>query len=588
MGQRTQHRCAPLRWVARCILAVALLFAMHTAAWAEPAPSGPSFEISFPASVHAQPITGRMLLMVSRVNDPEVRLQVGWLNSPPVFGVDVNQLKPGQAAVVDSGAISFPLRSLTEIPPGDYYVQALLNVYTEFHRADGHVIWAHMDQWEGQQFNQSPGNLYSKVQKLHLDGAGHYKIKLSLSEVIPPVQVPADTEWVKHIKIQSDLLTKFWGHPFYLGAVVLLPRGYSSHPDVQYPAIYQQGHFSQDAPFAFSTENIPEKEDLRGLRESLGYETGYQFQQAWSAEHFPRMIAVTFLHPTPFYDDSYAVNSANVGPYGDAIMTELIPYLEKQFRIIREPYARVLTGGSTGGWESLALQLFHPDFFGGTWTLYPDPIDFRRYGLVNAYDDDNAFVAQAAPGPEGSLQRLLHSDWAFSERPVFRASDGQELGTMRELSRLEEVLGTKGRSGQQIAIWEAVYGPVGDDGYPKPLWDKVTGKIDHSVAAYMRDHGYDLRYYAETQWPKIGPQLEGKLHLYCGDMDSFYLNMGVYLFEDFLKGTKNPYYQGSVEYGRPLKGHGWQPTTNAELVKTMADYITKLAPQNAGLTWADN
>ena len=572
---------------ARWILAAALLFTVHVGASAEPVPSRPEFEISLPASAHQQPITGRMLLVISRENEPEVRLQVGWVNSPPVFGVDVDQLKPGQATVVDESTLGYPLHSLREIPPGDYYVQALLNVYTEFHRADGHVIWAHMDQWEGQQFNQSPGNLYSKVQKMHLDGAGHYKIRLSLTEVIPAVQVPADTEWVKHIKIQSDLLTKFWGHPIYFGAVVLLPRGYSSHPDVRYPVIYQQGHFSQDPPFGFSTETVPEKEDLRRLRESLGYETGYEFQRAWNSEYFPRMIAVTFLHPTPFYDDSYAVNSANVGPYGDAIMTELIPYLEKQFRIIREPYARVLTGGSTGGWESLALQLFHPDFFGGTWTLYPDPIDFRRYGLVNAYDDDNAFVAQAASGPEGSLQRILHSEWLSSERPIFRASDGQPLGTMRQLSLLEAVLGSKGRSGGFLENWEAVYGPVDEDGYPKPLWDKVTGKVDHGVATYMRDHGYDLRYYAETRWPKIGPQLLGKLNIYCGDMDNFYLNFGVYLFEDFLKDTKDPYYQGSVEYGRPMKGHGWQPTANAELVKTMAEHIIRNAPQGAGIASAD-
>jgi hypothetical protein len=119
----------------------------------------------------------------------------------------------------------------------------------------------------------------------------------------------------------------------------------------------------------------------------------------------------------------------------------------------------------------------------------------------------------------------------------------------------------------------------------RPLWNKTTGKIDHEVATYMRDQGYDLRYYAEANWPRIGPKLVGKLHLYCGDMDNFYLNLGVYLLEDFLKNTKEPFYDGSFEYGRPMKGHGWQPMTNAELIKIMADQIAKNAPKGAGIAW---
>jgi hypothetical protein len=538
--------------------------------------SGPAFEISFPASVHQQPITGRLLLMISRKNDPEVRLQVGWTNSPPTFGIDVDRLKPGSNAVIDAGVGGFPLHSIREIPAGDYYVQALLNVYTEFPRADGHVIWAHMDQWEGQQFNQSPGNIYSKAQKLHLDPSRAGRIKLSLTEVIPPVAVPPDTEWVKRIKIQSQLLSKFWGRPIYLGAVVLLPRDYEAHPGVRYPVIYQQNHFNEDPAFGFTTEDRPEDEDERLTRMNLGYETGHEFYQAWNSDGFPRMIAVTFQHPTPYYDDSYAVNSANVGPYGDALMAELIPYIEEHFRIVRKPYARVLIGGSTGGWEALALQLFHPDFFGGTWVLYPDYIDFRQYGVVNIYEDENAFVMPFSHAPNWQ-----HQDWLPPERIMFRREDGQPLATNRQLSLLESVLGSHGRSGGQLEIWEAVFGPVGDDGYPKPLWDKATGVIDHQVVQYMRDHGYDLREYTERNWSKIGPSLAGKLHFYCGDMDSFYLNLGVYLFEDFLKSSRDPYYGGSFEYGRPLKGHGWQPVTNAEFVRKMARYIKDRAAQGA-------
>ncbi len=528
-------------------------------------PTSLRFEVSFPASVHKEPITGRVFVIVSRKNDPEPRSQVGfWVGVPPLFGVDVDQLKPGQAALLDGRVLGFPVRSLEDIPADDYYVQAVLNLYTELHRSDGHVIRAHMDQWEGQQFNRSPGNLYSEVQKVRLDPKKGYKVRLELTKVIPPVEVPPDTGWVKHVKIQSKLLTQFWGRPIFLGATVLVPKDYDSHPGVRYPVIYEQDHFSLDAPFAFITEKPPGESRHRWT------EVGYRFYQAWNSDKFPRMIAVRFQHPTPYFDDSYAVNSANNGPYGDALMTELIPYLEEHFRIVRKPYARVLWGGSTGGWESLALELYHPDFFGGTWTFFPDPIDFRRYGMVNVYDADNAFVTSDLLGEK--------REWLQLERPIMRSSDGQVVTTVREFSRLEDVLGSKGRSAQQLEAWEAVYGPVGDDGYPKPVWDKKTGQIDHEVAKYMRDHGYDLRYYAETHWHEIGPQLVGKLHLFVGDMDNFYLNLAVYLFEDFLKGTQDPHYEGSFEYGRPMKGHGWMPMSFEDLVKMMAEQITKNTP----------
>jgi hypothetical protein len=454
---------------------------------------------------------------------------------------------------------------LREVPAGDYYAQALVNVYTEFHRADGHTIWAHMDQWEGQQFNRSPGNLYSEVRKAHLDSAAGYDVKLSLTKVIPTVEVPADTPWVKHVKMQSEMLTKFWGHPIFLGAVVLLPKGYEEHPEARYPTIYQHTHFHLSPPFDFS----PEKRELsEGFREQLrnnNKESGYEFYQSWDGEKFPRMIAVTLQHPTPYFDDSYAVNSVNNGPYGDAIVKELIPYLESHFRMIAKPYARVLTGGSTGGWESLASQVFYPDFFGGTWTMYPDPIDFRRYMAINVYDDGNAFFE---PGHE----------YLQAPRYLMRNPDGQPEVTVQQFSHLEDVLGSHGRSAQQLEIWEATYGPIGEDGYPKPLWDKQTGKIDHSVALYMRDHGYDLSYNLLTNWATLGPKLRGKIHVSVGDMDHFYLNLAVYKLEEEMKALQNPPCECEFQYGRPMKGHGWQPATHAKMIQWMAEQVMKNAP----------
>ncbi len=351
----------------------------------------------------------------------------------------------------------------------------------------------------------------------------------------------------------------------YLGATLLLPKGYEQNAKQKYPAIYIQGHFGLGAPFGFTTQlpATPETAEQRKARLNRGArETGYEFSQAWMADDFPRMVAVTFQHPTPYYDDSYAVNSANNGPYGDALTKELIPYLEEKFRLRAEPQARVLTGGSTGGWEALALQVFHPKFFNGTWSLYPDPVDFRRYQMSNVYEDDNAFEV-----PSG--------DWAKLIRPLSRNADGQVTLTMREMSRLEAVLGSNVRSGQQIAAWDAAYGPVGKDGYPRPIWDRLTGKIDREVAFYMRDNGYDLRYNLEKNWAQIGSDLVGKIHVYCSDMDNYYLNLAVYHLEDFLKTADHPKADAVFEYGRPMKPHGWQPFTNAELVRMMAARISQ-------------
>lgn len=521
-----------------------------------PAQAGPTFLLTVPRAVHPRAITGRVYVILSRTQKPSLLDEVGsWEQETPFFGLDVSALQPGQAATIDAGTLGYPVRTLKDIPAGDYYVQMLVNVYTQFHRADGKAIWAHMDQWEGQQFNQSPGNLYSDIKKVHLDPAAGYSIRLEAAHVIPPVELPPDTLWVKHVKMQSKLLSQFWGAPIYIGATVLLPKDYDQHPNTRYPVIYEQDHFNLRPPLFMQMEPPASG--------SKNAEFRYQAFLAWSGNDFPRMIAVTFQHPTPYFDDSYAVNSVNNGPYGDAIMQKLIPYLEQHFRIIGEPWARVLMGGSTGGWESLALELYHPDFFGGTFTGFPDPIDFRHYQLVNIYQDANAFDA---PG----------SSWQQHERPLMRTTEGQVVETERQMSQLEDVLGSHGRSCQQLEAWEAVYGPAGADGYPVPVWDKRTGAIDPKVAEYMRDHGYDLRAYAEKNWNRLGPQLTDKVFIWVGDMDNFYLNLAVYDMEDFLK--KHPETQAHFQYGRPEKGHGWFPWQPAEFIKLMADHIKQHAP----------
>ncbi|MGC1783001.1 MAG: alpha/beta hydrolase-fold protein [Acidobacteriaceae bacterium] len=560
------------------LLAPVLLLALVFVAPAYSAPVT-RFEVSLPVTAASKPITGRVFVIITRTNRIEPRIQLLSEQAPPFFGKDIHALQPGQSVTIDETTPGYPLDRLKDLPAGDYYVEAFLNVYTEFHRSDGHTVWAHMD-WVGELPTVASGNLYSDTQKIHLDPATGFNIRLSLDKamsedafnhgaILGSLAPPKQTEWIKVVKFQSPMLTKFWGQPMYLGATVLLPKGYDTHPNVHYPVVYNQGHFYQPIPWEFNPD--PKSETPGAVREGKASNmgTGYEFYQAWNSDHFPRFILVTWQHPCPYFDDSYAVNSANCGPFGDAIMDELIPYVESHFRVLRRPYARIVEGGSTGGWESLALQVYHPKFFGGAWVFDPDPIDFQRFQQVNLYKDDTSFEVK----PFGA--------WLSNPRPWSRTPAGQVRSTVEDVSHYEDVLGPNGRSDYQLDGWWAIFDPVGKDGYPMPAWNMQTGKIDPAAVAYMRDHGYDLTDYTRNHWAQIGPDLVGKLHFFVGDMDSYYLNLAVYQMEDFLKTTKSPYYAGTFTYGRPMKGHGWHPMSWADLLRDMAAQVSKNAPKDA-------
>ncbi|HKR15300.1 MAG TPA: hypothetical protein VJT15_24755 [Pyrinomonadaceae bacterium] len=502
------------------------------------------FEIALPQAASKEPLDGRLLLLISANNDQEPRFQINDdLNTQQVFGVNVDGWKPGQTTVVDQGAFGYPLRSLSQVPAGEYWVQALLHKYETFRRSDGHTVKLPMDRGEGQQWNSAPGNLYSKPQKIRLDGSNQ-PIRLALDQVIPPIEPPKDTKYIKHIKFQSERLTKFWGRPMHLGAHVLLPEGFDSHPEARYPLVILHGHFSSD--FGGFREAPPDpslKPDYNARFKMSGYnrivqEHAHQFYKEWTGPNFPRFIIVEIQHANPYYDDSYAVNSANLGPYGDAITYDLIPEIEKRFRGIGQGWARFLYGGSTGGWEALAAQVFYPEEYNGCWAACPDPIDFRAYTVVNIYEHENAYYAG--------------SKWKHMPRPGKRNYLGELSATVEDLNHMELALGTNSRSGGQFDIWEAVYSPVGSNGYPKPIWDKLTGKIDRSVADHWREN-YDLGYILKRDWAKLGPKLQGKIHIYVGEADNFYLNNAVYLVEDFLKTTN---YGGVVDY-EPRAEHCW-------------------------------
>lgn len=568
---------------------VALSAALLATACGGQAPSDAdlvSFAVSFPDTVAGEPLDGRLLLLLATddADEPRFRVRPG-VQAIQMFGVNVTGMQPGERVVFDSGVFGYPHVSLAQVADGEYFVQAVLHRYETFELASGKTVRLPMDRGEGQQWEKAPGNLYSTPRLISLDGGATAPITIELDQVIPPIEPPEDTEFVRHIRIRSELLSGFWGRDMFLGAHVLLPAGFDEHPDARYPLMVFHGHFPADFQGFRTTPPDETLECERSERYDLDcynrirQQEAYDFYRKWTSVDFPRMLIIQIQHPNPYYDDSYAVNSANVGPYGDAITYELIPYIEEQFRGIGEGWSRFLYGGSTGGWEALGVQVFYPDEYNGAFAACPDSIDFRAFQAVNIYEDENAYWMR---GPFNEL-----------ERPAYRDRLGMITVTMEDENHMELVLGDKSRSGGQWDIWEAVYSPMAEDGYPARIWDKKTGEINRDVAGYWREN-YDLRHILQRDWATLGPMLEGKIHVYSGDMDNFYLNNAAYLAEAFLESTTDPYYGGEFDYG-DRREHCWNGDHenpnhisslryNTMYVPKILSRIEATAPEGADLT----
>jgi hypothetical protein len=534
--------------VLRALCGILLLALAPAVAAAADAPaSGPSFQVSLPKSFTGGLQDGRLLLIFAPADqspEKEPRALVNWDGAAiPFYGLDVEGWAPGTARRVDDRAFGFPVRQLRDLPPGEYRVQAFLNRYETFRMGDGRVLKLPPDQGEGQQWRDKPGNLYSRPMTIRWSGQG---ASLVLSEQIPAVEPFKETDWVKHVRIRSERLSKFWGRDIYLAAFVTLPQGFKDHPGARYPLVINHGHFPSAPAGWRETPPDPDlKPDYSTRFQLAGYnriqqELSHEFFKAWTGPGFPRVLLVEIQHPTPFYDDSYGVNSANNGPYGDAIQYELIPEIERRFRGIGEGWARFVYGGSTGGWIAMAVQMFYPDEYNGAWVACPDPIDFRHYMTVNIYEDRNAYWM---PNRFKRTPRPAHRNWL-----------GHIDTTIEENNLWELALGTRGRSGDQWDVWESVYSPVGPDGYPRRIWDRLSGEIDPVTAAYWREN-YDLSHILRRDWPTLGPKLRGKLRIYAGDMDNYYLNNAVYAVEEFLRSAQ-PAADAVIDYGDRAE-HCW-------------------------------
>jgi hypothetical protein len=514
----------------------------------------PQFTITFDPKSSTKPLDGRLLLILSNDPSDEPRMQVSdEASTQQVFGIDVDGWEPGKPRVIDAPVLGYPRDSLRDVPAGKFRVQAVLHRYETVHRKDGRTLKLPMDRGEGQHWNTAPGNLYSAPLEVTFDPNANTVTPIALDKTIPPIAPPKDTRYIKHERIQSKLLSAFWGRPMYLGAHILVPDGFETHPKARYPLIISHGHFPADFDGFRETPPDPDlKPDFSERFHWKGYnrtqqEEAYRFFKLWTAPSTPRALIVEIQHANPFYDDSYAVDSANLGPYGAAIQTELIPYLENKYRALGTGWSRFVYGGSTGGWEAMAVQTFYPDFYNGAYIACPDPIDFRAYIAIDLYKDSNAYYTE--------------SFWKRTPRAGSRDGLGRTTSTIEENNRRELVLGSHGRSGDQWDIWQAVYSPAGADGYPAPIWDKRTGVIDPEIAKYWKQH-YDLMDILRRGWENgLGQKLRGKLHIYVGAMDTYFLDGAVHLAEEFLAGTKNPPYEGEIAYGHDFE-HCWNGDPN--------------------------
>jgi hypothetical protein len=550
-------------------------------------PPSHRFQFTIPAAFEKDLIDGRLFVLISTDSTSEPRFQItDGPESQIIYGKDILDWKRGSPLVIDGAVLGYPVADLASIPSGTYFVQGLIHHYEKCTLRTGHVVRVPMDRGEGQHWNLAPGNFYSKPIRITIKKGIPSNLVIRLDQKIPAIPPAQDTKYIKHIRIQSKLLTEFWGKPMYLGAHVLLPEGYDQHPEAKYPLAIYHGHYPHDfSGFRMEPPDPNLKPDSSARFRLKGYniiqqQEAYDFYKIWTGKNFPRVLAIEIQHPTPYYDDSYAVNSASQGPWGDAITYELIPHIEKTFRGIGAGWARFTYGGSTGGWEALAVQLFYPDEYNGCYAACPDPVDFRAYCSINLYEDENAYYY-----PGLFNKNLL--------RPGTRNYLGQIQASVKDMNWKELVLGSHSRSGEQWDIWEATFSPQGKDGYPQRIFDKKTGRIDKQVAAYWKEN-YDLRHIMQRDWPRYGNKWKGRIHLYCGDMDNYYLNNAVYLAEDFLESTTAPYYDGEVDYGDRAE-HCWngdhtQPNAISRLryhryfIPRWAEEVKKTAPSGVDLT----
>lgn len=475
---------------------------------------GPKVEIT---SELEEPLTGRIVVVFGPEGDPSPVRHIGQtgMTTPLMAGVDASSLTRGKSVALPLENPMFPAGVVGKLPPGKYSVQAAIQKNPDL------------------KIFSAPGNVISPVVSWQYDPAQPKPLALALKTKLED-RLPPETDLVKWVLFKSEKLSQFFGRDMYHRAAVVLPPQFAKQPEARFPLMIRIGGFGTRFTSARSLGN-PRSEFQRTM-----------------AEPDAKPLVILHLDGAGPWGDPYHVNSANNGPMGDALIGELIPEVEKRFRCGGKPSWRFTEGHSTGGWVSLALQVFYPDFFGGCWSHDPDPVDFRDFEVLNIYEEPNAYVNR----------------FGF-ERPAMRTTSGDIQYTLRHEVLVERIIGPGGRwelGGKDWSSWNAVFGPKGTDGYPVPLWDGESGKMNRQVAEHWRK--YDLRHHLESNWATIGPKLKGKIRVYSGDADEYFLNNAVHRLDRFLKSAK-PLAEARIVFG-PNQGHGFRGHTDAAMFKEMA------------------
>lgn len=438
------------------------------------------------ASNLASPISGRLLLFLkpgsgdAEVTNSEFRPLDTW-----VAAREVHDLAPGASVEFDADEIAFP-KPFSDLPPGMYEAQAVLDVnhdynYKQRTPRDWISPVVTLAGWR-------PDNPSEPV--LTLDR--HPAEDRQRVSIISKLKEAATQDVAQMQEFESPSLSRFWGRSTKIRAWVILPPGYADHAGETYPTAYWTHGFGGDLDDAL----------VAGLRIYERIKSG----------KMPPMIWVMLDESCPQGTHEFA-DSVNDGPWGTALTTEFIPYLESKFRMDAKPSGRLLNGHSSGGWATLQLQVNYPKVFGGTWSTSPDPSDFHAFSSTDLY----AQHANLYRSPDGS------------HYPIFR-DKGKVVATMEQFARLEDVLGPYGG---QIHSFDWVFSPKGPDGAPEPMFDHVTGEVHPDVIAYWHDH-YDLAHIVETRWTERGDDLKGRIHLIVGTADTFYLDGAAHKFEAVL------------------------------------------------------
>ena len=427
-----------------------------------------------PAVAGDTPLSGRLLIFMKKDDGKSadaIEADFADPNAVYISGTEIANLTPGKPIEINADENAFP-SGFSSAPAGEYQIFALLDR-------------DHSYTYKG----EGPGDIYSRVTKAAMPSA---EMEITLYKAVPErkIDVPANARLIEY---ESPMLSAFWGRPIKMLASVILPPTYDKSTTQKYPTVYNVSGYGGTRFNSFRGAAARAKEMTDGTR--------------------PEMINVYLEAQVPLGHSVWA-DSANNGPWGTALEKEFIPYIEKQFRMDAKPSGRFLTGHSSGGWSTLWVMVTHPDFFGGTWSTSPDPVDFRSFTGPN--------ITKIPP-------QNAYTDAGGKEYNLFR-DQGKELMTVRQYAQQEHVLGYYGG---QFGSFNAVFSPKGPDGQPMPLFAVETGRIDAFVQQAWQK--YNISLILQNNWKTLEPKLKGKLHIVVGTADTFHLNEAVELLDAELK-----------------------------------------------------